>query len=105
LAGLYPITETRPYDGRARERKAAKQALSQAVRRSLLWDLKDRPCADCGQVFPPYVMDFDHRGGKEFNLARVHRRSFAELKAEAEKCDVVCANCHRIRTFGVQGEA
>jgi len=61
--------------------------------------LKDRPCADCGVKYPPYVMDFDHvRGTKtsNLNLARYHSRSW--IDREVAKCDVVCANCHRERT-------
>jgi hypothetical protein len=49
-------------------------------------------------------MDFDHRPGTEklFEIAdylatRVVS-TYAKLDAEIEKCDVVCSNCHRIRT-------
>lgn len=59
------------------------------------------PCSDCGRSFPYYVMHFDHRPDevKLFNLssARLHRRS--DVEAEVAKCDVVCANCHHIRTW------
>lgn len=57
---------------------------------------------DCGQRFPPYVMDFDHRdpGKKVGNVASMAVGSSVErLMEEIEKCDIVCANCHRIRTF------
>jgi len=69
----------------------------------MLRKAKSVPCADCGLSFPYYVMDFDHRPGpvKCFNLANVAgqtRISLARLEAEIAKCDVVCANCHRIRT-------
>ena len=61
-------------------------------------DLKEKPCQDCGKQYPYYVMDFDHvRGEKLFDVSRdvpVEKR----LK-EIEKCDLVCANCHRERTF------
>jgi len=63
--------------------------------------LKSRPCADCGLQYPPYVMDFDHvRGDKAFNLSRLRnsRLAWSKLLAEIEKCEVVCANCHRLRT-------
>lgn len=60
---------------------------------------KNVPCADCSLSFPPECMDFDHvRGEKKFNLGDVRGMSKAALEAEIEKCDVVCANCHRIRT-------
>lgn len=63
--------------------------------------LKDKPCMDCGQSFPPYVMDFDHRNPatKSFNIGRGFSRKWATIEAEIAKCDLVCSNCHRIRTF------
>lgn len=65
-----------------------------AVRR-----LKDAPCADCGGRFPPYCMDFDHvRGEKRANVAQLMCYSLKAILAEIAKCDLVCANCHRIRT-------
>ncbi len=72
-------------------------------RRRLIRDAKSVPCADCGRLYPYYVMDFDHRPG-EYKLFAVSaavtsvRRSLEALRAEIAKCDVVCANCHRERT-------
>lgn len=63
--------------------------------------LKAVPCADCGNSYPPYVMDFDHvRGQKIVEVSKfcTDRGSLAKMQTEAEKCEVVCANCHRIRT-------
>src|SRR5438874_1610025 len=68
------------------------------------------PCADCGHYFPYFVMGFDHaRGEKMFELSyagggrhvSVGRsgRTLAEVREEIAKCDLVCANCHAIRTF------
>lgn len=62
-------------------------------------------CMDCSFVFPWECMDFDHRPEetKSFNIS--HRQSslitserVAEVEKEIAKCDLVCANCHRIRT-------
>lgn len=55
---------------------------------------------DCKRMYDPVVMDFDHRPGavKLGNVGRMGTSSLAKLKAEVAKCDVVCANCHRIRT-------
>ena len=67
----------------------------------LINKLKDVPCADCGHTFPPCVMDFDHvRGTKKFGiaLAKTQRVSKQKILNEIQKCDIVCANCHRIRT-------
>jgi len=63
---------------------------------------KNKPCTDCGGTFPLECMDFDHipeRGEKEFNICWSYARQDIEnLKLEIDKCEVVCANCHRIRT-------
>lgn len=70
----------------------------------IITEKKEVPCHDCGQNYPSYVMDFDHRNGeeKEFNVshARAGGKTIEQLLEEINKCDVVCANCHRIRTFG-----
>jgi len=67
--------------------------------RDMLNAVKDTPCKDCGGRFPPVCMDFDHvRGEKLFQLAEGFCRSAADVADEIAKCEVVCANCHRIRT-------
>jgi hypothetical protein len=71
--------------------------------RDLLDKYKGQLCMDCHQNYPPYVMDFDHvRGAKLFNLGRAMGLgvSIEAVQEEIEKCDVVCANCHRERTYG-----
>ena len=60
-------------------------------------------CVDCGFVGSkcPDVLDFDHvRDLKKFNISEFkhHTNSLKRVKEEIEKCDVVCANCHRMRT-------
>lgn len=68
--------------------------------RALIAAAKDHPCADCGGRFPIVCMDFDHRdpSTKSFTIAGALSRSHSALLAEIAKCDVVCANCHRLRT-------
>ena len=64
--------------------------------------LKEKyPCLDCNKKYPYYVMDFDHIGqDKEYNVSEMVRYGFSKSKIikETEKCEVVCANCHRERT-------
>lgn len=63
---------------------------------------KGRPCMDCGNSYPSFVMDFDHVRGKKYcNISVLRRRSISWKRIESEiaKCDVVCANCHRLRTL------
>lgn len=71
------------------------------IARERLNDIKSKPCMDCGGVFHPYAMDFDHvRGEKVDDISRMFRHRFAWAKIEEEiaKCDLVCATCHRLRT-------
>lgn len=61
--------------------------------------LKDVPCVDCGFRYPPECMDFDHvRGEKLFNIGMNRDRKPEVVLKEIAKCEIVCANCHRIRT-------
>jgi hypothetical protein len=65
-------------------------------------EIKSKPCHDCGGVFAVCCMDFDHRDGTEktYNVGSMfaHHYSIDLIKIELDKCDLVCANCHRIRT-------
>jgi hypothetical protein len=68
-------------------------------RRAVMREAKSAPCADCGGLFPPECMDFDHvRGDKVDCVARMFMGGGAAFLAEIAKCEVVCSNCHRIRT-------
>lgn len=57
------------------------------------------PCVDCGEA-DPLVLEFDHLGDKKFNISEAIRgyRSMDAFLVELQKCEVVCANCHRRRT-------
>ena len=67
--------------------------------RLLVRAAKAEPCSDCGQYFPPEVMDFDHVGGKTADISRmIYTHGLDALKRELENCHLVCANCHRVRT-------
>jgi hypothetical protein len=73
----------------------------QKAKRAWLDDFKRGPCLDCGKSYPPVVMDFDHvRGAKVAGVSSMLRRcAYDAIVAEIAKCDLVCANCHRLRTF------
>jgi hypothetical protein len=69
----------------------------------LVDELKSSPCHDCGKVFPPECMDFDHRDPamKKIGIGFLRTMGVAQkqvLLDEIAKCDLVCACCHRIRT-------
>lgn len=71
--------------------------------KKLIRELKETtPCADCGEVYPYFVMDFHHIAEKTFDVSRSvcgGKVSTNKLLTELDKCVVLCANCHRIRTF------
>lgn len=70
-------------------------------RLALLEPLKAGPCVDCGGTFPAVAMDFDHIEGRKVASVSGMARGNASWKrvlAEIAKCDLVCANCHRVRT-------
>lgn len=74
---------------------------SKRIRRQFLRWLKELPCADCKQTYNPVCMDFDHvRGEKVAHIVVLIERkaAWARLAEEVQKCEIVCANCHRLRT-------
>lgn len=60
--------------------------------------LSSTSCKDCGNG-DIEVLEFDHLGGKADTIAKMQTASLERLKAEVEKCEVVCANCHKKRTY------
>lgn len=60
--------------------------------------LSTKACVDCGNA-DMRVLEFDHLRDKKFSIAeKLGDASFETLQKEIEKCEVVCANCHKIRT-------
>ena len=62
--------------------------------------LKEHFCVDCDEQ-NPIVLEFDHvRGKKKMSISNMisHGKRWEEIKSEIEKCEVRCANCHRIKT-------
>jgi hypothetical protein len=63
--------------------------------------LRANPCVDCGEK-DIAVLEFDHRcrDSKEMRVSALVCQGYAWdiIKAEMDKCDVRCANCHRRRT-------
>ncbi len=70
-----------------------------AEQKSLLDTIKlERGCVDCGYKDNPAALDFDHLYDKRFNISwKYGQVSDETMLAEVAKCEVRCANCHRIR--------
>jgi hypothetical protein len=66
-----------------------------------------KECSKCGETFPP-ALDFHHRDPQEklFSISdfvrqqHIWKRNLQELYDEIEKCDVLCATCHRKVEYG-----
>lgn len=69
--------------------------------RELIRNAKSTPCMECGGVFPIEVMDFDHRdpSKKLSQIGAMYSYKKDSILEEINKCDVVCSNCHRKRTY------
>jgi len=88
--------------------KPRPQRIWERGRAAWLLSLKvGRPCTDCGRIFPPQVMQWDHLPGtdKLGDVSTFKGRSRMDVLAEIAKCQLVCANCHGIRTFDRAGWA
>jgi hypothetical protein len=60
-------------------------------------------CVVCGVAGPAEILTFDHvRGEKLFNIGQSWNQGRAALEAEIAKCDILCANCHNIKTKASQ---
>ncbi len=86
--------QTHPNEGPHHSRKfrAQRQEWVQGLKQA-------QGCVDCGYNDHPAALEFDHvTGPKLFNIGSGGRRTKADILEEIKKCEVVCANCHRVRT-------
>ena len=68
----------------------------------LLMEIKSSGCVDCGGIFHPTAMDFDHvRGTKKFGISEMMTKlmPWDKIQKEIEKCEIRCANCHRVKSY------
>ncbi len=85
---------------RNRESCIAKQTARRATDRAYLDAIKlERGCVDCGYAEHAEALEFDHVGDdKVIQVSNMVAWSRVRIDAEIAKCEVVCANCHRVRT-------
>lgn len=92
---------TRSHYLRNKSKYKARARSRETKLRGVIDQLKNKPCMDCKAKFNPWQMDFDHvKGVKKFGIATISNGlvSMKSLMEEIDKCDLVCANCHRQRT-------
>jgi hypothetical protein len=80
--------------------KSRNDRIIEENQRRLYAYLSTHPCVDCGQT-DVRVLEFDHVRGKKLrniSLLLGQGYSWETIQAEIYKCEVRCANCHRIKT-------
>ncbi len=81
-----------------------KVSARQEARQFVLDYLSAHPCIQCGES-DPMVLEFHHVGGKEREISFMITGGYpiAKIQAEIDKCQVLCANCHRRKTVKERG--
>lgn len=99
---MNPMRDRKPYQQKNMRKYVKNNQTLRRKRHKMVDAIKDVPCADCGMKYPSIVMEFDHRDRttKVESISRMLSRAFAWEKVleEVAKCDIVCSNCHRLRT-------
>ena len=82
-------------------RKAANERARLKIKQHITATKTDKACLDCNVIYPHYVMEYDHvRGQKLHNVSNmVNSHGMESVTKEIAKCELVCSNCHRERTF------
>lgn len=97
--------EERAAKARSR-RKFYQEELIKQKQDYMLAFLNDKACMDCGYS-NILALEFDHRNplDKEHTICDLmsNSKQLTVLKMEMAKCDVVCRNCHSIRTAKMFG--
>ena len=88
------------------DRSTKNNILRRERNKSFIEDYKKlNPCVDCGES-NTIVLEFDHITGDKFkDISTMANQMYGldKIKEEIDKCEVVCANCHRIRTYNRRG--
>lgn len=59
------------------------------------------PCMDCGNSYPYYIMEYDHTEDNKLKTVSylASTGTMNQVVEEINKCDLVCSNCHKARTW------
>ncbi len=89
---------------KCRNNSPAKKLVTQAFqqsRRAFIDKIKvERGCSICGYNAHPAALDFNHIvGDKNFSISQDSKIALHKLLGEIDKCEILCANCHRVHTY------
>ena len=79
-----------------RESVLLKVKLAKETKRDFVNNIKKEAKCKCGET-RWYVLEFHHRDEKEFSIAKalMDNLGYDRIKREIDKCDIICANCHK----------
>ncbi len=76
------------------------------IRAELFTYLSTKSCIDCGEN-NPIVLEFDHTDSdlkfKSISKMLSGHYSWKSVQEEIKKCQILCANCHRLKTYAQFG--
>lgn len=81
--------------------KKYKQERSNRLKETINSIKSNTPCMDCGKLYEPYCMEYDHLKDKNHSISRMitDGRSLNSILDEIKKTELVCILCHRNRTY------
>lgn len=85
-----------------KEKPQKRTAAKKREVQEMLGKMKEKSgCVDCKNKYPFYILDFDHVYGKKVsNIGQMlDYFTIEDILKEVAKCDIVCSNCHRVRTY------
>ncbi len=70
---------------------------SRLIKKKRAVDYKGGKCQNCGYSKCLKALEFHHRDPKKkrFTIARLTNPEWSKIRKELDKCDLLCANCHR----------
>ena len=80
------------------ERSKINNPIHREKMRAFIRDIKlEKGCVRCGYKEHPAALDFHHKDGKkDMQISRMVYHGIDKIKKEIDKCEILCANCHRI---------
>jgi len=80
---------------RSREIKRKSKDKKKELARQFITSIKTK-CSQCSEDFP-ICLDFHHLSNKQYTISKMvdYGYTIESIKAELEKCILLCANCHR----------
>ena len=93
--------QRRSYLKNIEKNKEKNKTYRENVRDYLRKQKESNPCMDCGIKYPYYIMEYDHTEDNKVKSVSwlASSGTMSQVIEEIAKCDLVCSNCHKYRTW------